>query len=190
MNAASVALLTDPHPCTHIVYPYTDEVLVGQAVVLFASAGLHKGEGVVLILSRANYDTYLSQLGTDGHDVEDLQRSGRLVCLVAEDLLAAYMAHGPFEVARFEAAVDEIIKACRAATPLGLVRGFGELVGLVWDVDLGATVSLEQMWNRIIDRHKVSLMCTYELKGRRDIPESVRSEHSHSMTATGVTVAL
>jgi hypothetical protein len=190
MNAAAVAVLTNPHPCAHIVYPYTDEALVGHAVALFASAGLRNGEGVILILSAENYDAYTSRLVLEGHDVAGLQRSGRLVCLVAEDLLAAYMAKGPFDVERFEAAVDEIIKACRATTALGVngvVRGFGELVGLVWNVELGTTISLEQMWNRVIDRHKVSLMCTYELKGRKDIPESIRSLHSHAMSSAGVT---
>jgi hypothetical protein len=187
MNANAAALLTDPHPCAHIVYPYTDEALVGQAVCLFASAGLRNGEGVILILSAENHDAYMLRLITEGHDVESLQKSGRLVCLIAEDLLAAFMGIGDFEVEKFEAAVDEIIKACKLTTAHGTVRGFGELVGLVWNVDLGTTVSLEQMWNRVIDRHSVSLMCTYELKGRRDIPESVRAQHTHSMTAAGLT---
>jgi hypothetical protein len=190
MNASAIAMLTDPHPCTHIVSPYTDEALVGKAVVLFASAGLHGGEGVVLIVSTANFDTYLTRLGQDGHDVEALRASGRLVCLVAEDLLAAYMGDGPFQIEKFEADVDEIIRTCRTKTALGadgMVRGFGELVGLVWNVDLGTTISLEAMWNRVIDRHKVSLMCTYELKGRKDIPESIHAQHSHSMSAKDMT---
>jgi hypothetical protein len=189
MNAAAVAMLKNPHPCAHIVYPYTDETLVGEAVALFASAGLRNGEGVVLILSVANYEKYKNRLIKDGHDVEQLQLSGRLVCLVAEDLLAAYTAAPGFMVDRFEADVDEIIRACRATTVLGskgTVRGFGELVGIVWNADLGTTVSLEQMWNRVIDRHNVSLMCTYELKGRKDIPESIRSLHSHSMNCADV----
>jgi hypothetical protein len=141
---------------------------------------------LVLILSSANYDAYTLRLVMEGHNVEGLQQSGRLVCLVAEDLLAAYMGKGAFDIEKFEAAVDEIIKTCRATTTLGAsgtVRGFGELVGLVWNVDLQTTVSLEQMWNRVIDRHKVPLMCTYELKGRKDIPESIRSQHSHAMSA-------
>jgi hypothetical protein len=191
MNAAAVAMLEDPHPRAHIVYPYTDEVLVGQAVTVFASAGLRNGEGVVLILSRANYQTYRLLLVAEGHDVDGLEGSGRLVCLVAEDILAAYMDGGPFEEAKFEAAVDDIIRACKATTALGadgMVRGFGELVGLVWNIDLGTTVSLEKMWNRVIDRHKVSLMCTYELKGRKDIPAAIHSQHTHSMTTASAAV--
>jgi hypothetical protein len=184
MNSAAVAMLKSPHPCAHIVYPYTDEALVGEAVTTFASAGLRNGEGVVLILSAENYEGYRRRLSDEGHDVEGLGRSGRLVCLVAEDLLAAYMGESGFEVERFEGDVDQIIIACRATTALGsqgMVRGFGELVGIVWNADLGTTISLEQMWNRVIDRHKVSLMCTYELKGRKDIPESIRALHSHSI---------
>jgi hypothetical protein len=87
-------------------------------------------------------------------------------------------------VDKFESDVDDIIRACRATTTPGadgVVRGFGELICLVWNVNLGATISLEQMRYRIIDRHKASLMCTYELKGRRDIPKSIRSLHSHPM---------
>ena len=120
MNSAAVAMLKDPHPCAHIVYPYTDEALVGEAVTLFASAGLRDGEGVVLILSRENYEGYRHRLSDDGHDVEGLERSGRLVCLVAEDLLAEYMGNGGFDVARFEGDVDTIIRTCRATTTLGV----------------------------------------------------------------------
>lgn len=184
MNAAAVAMLKDPSPCSHIVYPYTDEGLVGEAVTTFASAGLHNGEGVVLILGRENYEGYRHRLADDGHDVAGLELSGRLVSLVAEDLLAVYMSDKGFDVARFEGDVDKIIVACRATTALGskgMVRGFGELVGIVWNADLGTTISLEQMWNRVIDRHKVSLMCTYGLKGRKDIPDSIRELHSHSL---------
>jgi hypothetical protein len=189
MNANATALLTNPHPCAHIVYPYTDGALVGQAVCLFASAGLRNGEGVILILSAENHDAYMLRLITEGHDLESLKKSGRLVCLIAEDLLAACSGAGILAVEEFEAAVDEIIRTCKLASGRGIVRGFGELVGLVWNVDLGTTVSLEQMWNRVIDRHSVSLMCTYELKGRRDIPESARGQRTHSMTAARLTAA-
>jgi hypothetical protein len=189
MNASAVAMLKNPSPCSHIVYPYTDEGLVGEAVTTFASGGLKDGEGVVLILGKENYDGYRRRLADEGYDVEALGLSGRLVCLVAEDLLAAYMGANGFEVERFESDVDDIIRACRATTALGSkgnVRGFGELVGIVWNADLGTTISLEQMWNRVIDRHKVSLMCTYELKGRKDIPESIRALHSHSLSCAEV----
>lgn len=52
MNPKASALLVDPHPCGHIVYPYTDRNLLAQAVCLYASAGLRKNEAVILITAR------------------------------------------------------------------------------------------------------------------------------------------
>lgn len=54
--------------------------------------------GVVLILGAANYQQHRSRLVEDGHDVEQLQMSERLVCLVAKDLLAVYRGAQGFEV--------------------------------------------------------------------------------------------
>jgi len=48
--SAAPPLLVDPHPCRHIVYPYNDEEKGINAVYLFASSGLSKGESVVLIV--------------------------------------------------------------------------------------------------------------------------------------------
>src|SRR5580700_7133647 len=94
MNAKGTALLVDPHPCGHIVYPYTDESLVGQAVALFASAGLRDGEGVVLIMSANHCDAIKLRLQLEGISAAAYERSGQLICVTAEDLLATFMADG------------------------------------------------------------------------------------------------
>jgi hypothetical protein len=188
MNAKSAAILTDPHPYGHIVYPYTDEALVGQAVALFAGAGLRNGEGVILVMTAAHRDSITLRLVTEGYDVETFQRSGQLVCLLAEDLLADFMDDGVPDEERFSAAVGKLIAGCRASTgaPMGQVRVFGEMVSLLWNANLGATISLEEMWNRIIDKHTVSLMCTYALNGQSEIPASLHSLHSHSMKCADI----
>jgi KaiC/GvpD/RAD55 family RecA-like ATPase len=188
MNANAAAILTDPHPYGHIVYPYTDEALVGQAVALFAGAGLRNGEGVILVMTAAHRDSITLRLVTEGYDVEHFQRSGRLVCIVAEDLLAGFMRDGVPDEEIFSAVIEELIAACRATTgsSTGQVRVFGEMVSLLWNANLGATISLEEMWNRIIDRTAVSLMCTYALNGRDGIPDSLHSLHSHSVECADI----
>jgi hypothetical protein len=183
MNAKASALLTDPHPCGHIVYPYAEEGLVGQAVCLYASAGLRNGEGVVLILTAAHYDSILLRLTTEGFNVQELQKSRRLNCVRAEDLLADFMVDGVPDKKLFHAAVGKLIARARSATGkgwLGLVRVFGEMVSLLWNRDLGATVSLEEMWNEVIEKHRVPLLCTYELNGHENIPAGLRRLHTHS----------
>jgi KaiC/GvpD/RAD55 family RecA-like ATPase len=183
MNAKAAAILTDPHPYGHIVYPYTDEALAGQAVGLFAGSGLRNGEGVVLVMTAAHRDSIKLRLRADGCDVENLQRSGRLVCVLAEDLLPQFMRDGAPDEDLFSDAVEKLIAACRASTgsSTGQVRVFGEMVSLLWNSNLGATISLEEMWNKVIDRNSVSLLCTYALNGRDGIPDSLHSLHSHSM---------
>src|SRR6185312_11474913 len=69
MNANGAAILAHPHPCGHIVYPYTDETLVGQAVCLFASAGIRDGEGVVLIMSGDHFEPIKLRLRIEGFNV-------------------------------------------------------------------------------------------------------------------------
>src|SRR5688500_15120271 len=94
MNAQGAAILANPHPCGHIVYPYTDENLVGQAVCLFASAGIRDGEGVILIMTGDHCEPIKLRLRVEGFDVAAYERSGQLTCVATEELLARFMAGG------------------------------------------------------------------------------------------------
>src|SRR5579864_2218167 len=97
MNAAGARILANPHPCGHIVYPYTDEGLVGQAVCLFASAGLRDGEGVILIMTSGHFESIMVRLCVEGFDCEAYQRSGQLVCLTTEELLDKFVVDGALD---------------------------------------------------------------------------------------------
>jgi hypothetical protein len=70
MNANAAAILANPHPCGHVVYPYTDENLVSQAVCLFASAGLRDSEGVILIMTADHCEPIKLRLRVEGFNVE------------------------------------------------------------------------------------------------------------------------
>lgn len=184
MNAKSAAILTNPHPCGHIVYPYTDELLVSEAVSLFAGSGLRNGEGVILIMTKAHCDSITSRLKSEGFEIEALAKLGRLFCISAEELLSVIMVDEAPDPDIFSTVVGRMITRSRMSTGKGAaakVRAFGEMVSLIWNSDLGATISLEEMWNAIIDKHRVSLMCTYALNGRDRIPDSLQLLHSHSM---------
>src|SRR4051812_35529266 len=84
-------ILTDPHPCRHIVYPYNDEEKAVKAVYLFASSGLRKGESVVLIMADARCETITRRLATAGFDLRALQASGQLECISADSMLSMFM---------------------------------------------------------------------------------------------------
>lgn len=185
MNARGTALLVNPHPCGHIVYPYTDENLVGQAVALFASAGLRNGEGVILIMSAAHCESIRLRLDLEGIPTEAYERFGRLICVTAEELLSKFVRDGALDENIFKLEIGRLIETAqtsagdRATTK---VRIFGEMVSQLRNKDLDSTERLEQLWNDVIKDHAVSLLCTYALHGSGDhIPEVLVRLHSHSL---------
>ena len=185
MNANGAAILANPHPCGHIVYPYTDEGLVGQAVSLFASAGLRDGEGVILIMSAEHCESIKLRLQLEGINPEAYERSGQLTCVTAEDLLASFIPDGVLDEGLFKSAIGGLIDRARASVNDAhgaRVRVFGEMVSQLRNQDLGATTRLEELWNDVITDHSVALLCTYALDGESDhMPESLIHLHSHSI---------
>jgi hypothetical protein len=113
VNATGAHILAYPHPCGHIVYPYTDEGLVGQAVCLFATAGLRDGEGVILIISREHREVIRLRLATEGFNADSYEQSGQLTCIAAETLLSSFLANGVIDGALFTEAVERLIEKAR-----------------------------------------------------------------------------
>ncbi len=185
MNAHGAAILSNPHPCGHIVYPYTDEGLVGQAVALFASAGLRDHEGVILIMSAGHCESIKLRLQLEGISTEAYERLGQLICVTAEDLLAEFAPDGVLNEDLFKSIVGRLIQNAKASASNGSpgkVRVFGEMVSQLRGKDLKATTRLEELWNEIIRDHSVSLLCTYALQGDDDhIPRALIDLHSHNI---------
>jgi MEDS: MEthanogen/methylotroph, DcmR Sensory domain len=185
MNAKGAAILLDPHPCGHIVYPYTDEGLVGQAVALFASAGLRDGEGVVLIMSSNHCEPIKVRLQVEGIDTEAYERSGQLICVRSEDLIAKFITDGVLDEDLFKSTVSRLIDQARASVSnghRGKVRVFGEMVSQLREKNLKATTLLEELWNQVIKEHSVALLCTYALHNAEDhIPRALMDLHSHNI---------
>jgi hypothetical protein len=185
MNAHAAALLTDPHPCGHIVYPYTDENLVGQAVCLFTSAGIRDGEGVILIMSGDHCEPIKLRLRLEGFNVEAYERSGQLTCVTTEDLLGKFMQDGTLNEDLFRTTIGDLIQRAKAAMIGGhpaKVRVFGEMVSQLRTSDLAATTRLEELWNDVIREHSVALLCTYALHNTNDhIPEALVDLHTASI---------
>jgi hypothetical protein len=185
MNFRGASILANPHPCSHIVYPYTDEGLVGQAVALFASAGLHDDEGVVLIISAGHCEAIKLRLLLEGIQAEAYERSGQLICVMAEDLLETFLPNGELDESLFKSAIGQLIERAKTCATSGhprRVRVFGEMVSQLRGRDLKATTRLEELWNGVIEEHSVSLLCTYALDGAEDrLPGTLVELHSHSI---------
>jgi hypothetical protein len=184
MNAKGTALLIDPHPCGHIVYPYTDEGLVGQAVALYASSGLRANEGVVLIMSSEHCEPIKLRLRLEGINVEAHERSGQLTCATTEELLETFMRNGSLDEGMFHSTIGNLIHRAKT-TGKGRprrVRLFGEMVSQLRNSDMVATTRLEELWGEVIQDHSVALLCTYALQNVEDqLPDHLIALHSHNI---------
>ena len=185
MNANGAAIISNPHPCGHIVYPYTDENLVEQAVSLFASAGLRDAEGVILVMTQAHWEPFRLRLTMEGFNVEAYERSEQLICRTTEELLASFLVNGAVEETLFKSAIGDLIERAKASATDGQprkVRVFGEMVSQLRSEDLAATTRLEELWNDVIREHSVALLCTYCLRNEADrISESLIDLHNYNI---------
>ena len=180
MNRSGQTILTHPRPGGHIVYPYTDEYHFAEAVGLFATAGLRKGESALLVMEEPHCEPIRRRLQRDGLDVAELEASGQLICKNAEALLETFMFDGIIDEDAFRTKIGWLIDKAKTSSPIGQVRVFGEMVNLLWMPNPKATRRLEELWNEVIRHHSVPLLCAYSLGGLRpdSLPASLLACHS------------
>jgi hypothetical protein len=185
MNPSATELLTNPHPSGHIVYPYTDETHIADAVSLFAAAGLRKGEGVMLIMSSVNCGPIRERLKSLGFNLDELEASGKLVCKDAAEMLSGFVFAGVVDEYVFKTSLIAMIEKAKVGQDgtSRNVRVFGEMVDLLWKHDPHTTQRLEELWNEVIAAQSVPLLCAYSLAGTKpsDFPQALIACHSHTI---------
>ena len=186
MSPKGAALLVNPHPCGHIVYPYTDEHQVAEAVCLFASAGLRQGQAAVLVMTADHYSPIRRRLEQEGFNLKELEDSGQLICKDAKELLSTFMFDGTLDEHAFKMKIGSLIENAKASGPnrrTRPVRVFGEMVDLLWKSDFRTTQRLEELWNEVIEAHSVPLLCAYSLTGTKpaQFPDALMACHSHAV---------
>ncbi len=185
MDSNGYSVLSDPHSCRHIVYPYNDEKKAVNAVYIFVRSGLFKGESVVLIMADSHSGAIKARLAEAGFDVDDLGASGQLECISADSMLRELMPDGKPSEALFRETIGRVIGRARANSSSHQVRIFGEMVSLLLaQGEIAAAEKLEVLWNEAIDVHKVSVFCTYRLleSGFKTLPHSLSNLHSHDIS--------
>ena len=185
MNSTGREILSNPQPCAHIVYSYTDESHLADAVCLFTSSGLRKGESAVLVLSEPHNICIRQRLEREGFDLAALEDSGQLICADARNLLSEFIFDGIIDEHKFKTHIGRMIHRAKFGTgqrKQGPVRVFGEMVDLIWKGHPQATVRLEELWNEVIRTHSVPLLCAYSMAGMPNrLPTGLESCHSHTI---------
>ena len=162
MDSRTSWILANPH-LSHIVYPYTDDRRLVDAVGFYASNGLAKEGVVILIVTEAHRYAIKRYLKADGN-VEALEASGQLLFLDAAELMSTFMVEGILYPTLFKANIRQLIERVRHGEQTGRnreVRLFGEMVSLLWPANSAAAERLEALENEVVKEYSIPILCAY-----------------------------
>jgi ribosomal protein L37AE/L43A len=144
-------------PWSHGACVYGSESELVRVLEDYVVAGWACGEVALVIATpehRAAVRERLTRLG-----LADRLRDGRLVELDAAATLEAFMVDGSPDPELFDDTVGAVVRDHTADAAL---RGFGEMVDLLWEEGNAiAALELEALWSGLQDRCGFSVLCGY-----------------------------
>src|SRR3954466_13873477 len=150
----------------HAVQFYRDEESLFTTVAGFLSEGLVVHQPAIVIATLPHRAAIEEHLCGRLIDCARARRIGELTMLDAEDLLGQFMIRDFPDPKLFEKNVGVLIEqafenAGRAGTT---VRAYGEMVDLLWKQERSdAALAVEILWNKLIVKHGLALLCGYSM---------------------------
>lgn len=155
-------LLEHPGSADHIAQVYRDESFMLEATGRFVAAGLRRGEGVVLVMRKANLDALAGRLAAQDIDLEEAVLRGQVSSHDAEWTLGALMKDGMPDTGAFRRIMGGVIR--RMHSRYTVVRAFGEMVDILSrDERHDAAAALEGLWNELARVEAFALLCAYHV---------------------------
>jgi hypothetical protein len=174
-------------PCEHVVQIYENDVVFLDLLNGFVGGGIDAGDSVVVIATAEHLEGLNNRLHEKGFNVGELIKTNQYIPLDAEQALSLFMVNGWPDENLFMHLVSEIIAKAKSGNRQ--VRAFGEMVAILWaEGHVGATVRLEQLWNKFCKSEAFCLFCAYPKSGfTQDASESVMHIcGAHSKMVAGV----
>lgn len=158
---AKSSLLVHAKAADHFVQLYrADEPALNANIAIYLAEGFQRGHAGVVFAAPARRTAVCSELSRLGSNPDDLVAEGRLVFVDAHAALERLMVDGRPEWQVFESGTGALVS--RLASTHGLVRAYGELVGVLWERrQYDAAAGLEDFWNKLLSSCKFSLFCGY-----------------------------
>ena len=158
-------LLQRPESAGHLVQFYeADEEALAANVGQYLGDGNNLGDGLLVIATPRNTESFRAELEKRGADVMALIREGHLAFFDAQQTLSRFMVEGQPDWNSFEAVVGAAMRGVRPHSEFAGLRAYGEMVGILWKArQFSAAIRLEQFWNRLLTRSSFTLFCGYAI---------------------------
>ncbi|HEU4708153.1 MAG TPA: MEDS domain-containing protein [Methylophilaceae bacterium] len=146
----------------HQVQIYQNDETLVEAVCHFASYQLQPTEAVIIVVTDTHLAAIEARLTAQGIDLERAMRNAQYNFIDAELLIASLTGSGEFDFARAESDFRKLLEGLLQA--YRHVRVYGETVDLLWQRgEKQNAKALEALWNRLLERYSLSVLCTYRM---------------------------
>lgn len=174
-------------PYDHVVQIYDNDETFLNTLFAFVADGIRSEDCVIVIATKPHLESLNERLQESGFSIESLRIRNLYMPLDAEVALSKFMVNDWPDATLFHDLVSGLIGS--AKKDHRRVRAFGEMVAILWAREqVGATVRLEQLWNKFCESQAFCLFCAYPQSGfALDAVDSVMhicSAHS-KMISTG-----
>jgi predicted Fe-Mo cluster-binding NifX family protein len=157
---ATVTGISRNGPRDHVVHFYhSEEELATQAGGYLAEA--IRGGGVAIVIASEKHQfAFERRLAEAGIDVSAARASGAWLVVDAEEALSQFTVDDKPDAGGFDVVIGKLVR--RAANSGGPVRAYGEMVAMLWEAGLlTAAIELEKIWNELIRKERLALLCAY-----------------------------
>jgi MEDS: MEthanogen/methylotroph, DcmR Sensory domain len=167
----------------HAVQFYGTDDRLFSTVSAFLAEGLIIGEPAVIIASAAHREGMLEHLNARHIHVEQARRSGDLLVLDADEMLALFMVDGVPVPELFDTNIGRFIDQVLQGRPGSILRAYGGMVDILWKQgQRDAAIRLEILWNSLASRIGLALLCGYAMGGFfKQVPQlqEICTHHTH-----------
>jgi hypothetical protein len=143
----------------------SDERALLANVVRYLADGYRSGSTLCTLATQPHRAAFIAGLEALGIDARGAIDDGRFVLLDAEETLRGFMAHGYPDAMLFDATCGAVTRALTERAQGCGVRGYGEMVGLLWRAEkVAAAIRLEQLWHDLQSKvDGFTLFCSYPI---------------------------
>ena len=174
----------------HAVQFYRDEASLFTTVAGFLSEGLGSHQPAIVIATLPHRAAIEEHLCGRLINCARARREGDLIMLDAEDMLGQFMIGDQPDADFFDKNVGVVIRQALSGRRGTVARAYGEMVDVLWKQGrTEAALAVEILWNKLIVRHGLALLCGYSMGNFYKQPkqlDAVRSHHTHVVGADNV----
>ncbi len=146
-------MATEEH--RHVIQFFgTDESMLVRNLGRYVSAGLSRGDGLIVIASARRTQSIACELERQGLDTAQAVRDRHLLFLDAQETLDRFLVDGRPQWHLFEATIRSAMRSIHARRRAGHtgIRLYGEMIGSLWAAgQTSAAIRLQEFWNKLLE---------------------------------------